>query len=198
MHKIKTVLRLAGLGLSQRQIAVSCQVGQATVSDYLRMAAAAGLTWPDIADWDEDRLRSALSPSSIPAPSWRKADEPDYAEIRRELQTHKHLTLQLLWEEYRQQQPNGYGYSRYCGLYRSWLKRQDVVLRHEHRAGEKLFVDYRQNLAGTGDRAESLPRRLLGAVPESRRVISRPGRVTRRRQPLKAPLSARPCRRTDR
>ena len=58
MHKIKTVLRLAGLGLSQRQIAVSCQIGQATVSDYLRMAAAAGLKWPDIADWDEDRLRT--------------------------------------------------------------------------------------------------------------------------------------------
>ena len=58
------------------------------------------------------------------------------------MQTHKHLTLQLLWQEYREQRPTGYGYSRYCGLYRSWLKRQDVVLRHEHRAGEKLFVDY--------------------------------------------------------
>lgn len=43
MHKIKTVLRLAGLGLSQRQIALSCQIGQATVSDYLRLAVAAGL-----------------------------------------------------------------------------------------------------------------------------------------------------------
>ena len=112
MHKIKTVLRLAGLGLSQRQIAVSCQIGQATVSDYLRMAAAAGLKWPDITDWDEDRLRSALAPASIPAPSWRKTDNPDFGEIRRELQTHKHLTLQLLWEEYRQQQPNGYGYRK--------------------------------------------------------------------------------------
>jgi transposase len=142
MHKIKTVLRLAGLGLSQRQIALSCQIGQATVSDYLRLAVAAELKWPDIADWDEDRLRSALAPSSLPAPIWRKTDDPDFAAIRRELQTHKHLTLQLLWQEYREQQPNGYGYSRYCGLYRSWLKRQDVVLRHEHRAGEKLFVDY--------------------------------------------------------
>ena len=142
MHKIKTVLRLAGLGLSQRQIAVSCQVGQATVSDYLRMAAAAGLKWPDIADWDEDRLRTALAPGSVPAPGWRKTDDPDFAQIRRELQTHKHLTLQLLWQEYREKHPNGYGYSRYCGLYRNWLKRQDVVLRHEHRAGEKLFVDY--------------------------------------------------------
>ena len=64
MHKIKTVVRLAGLGLSQRQIAVSCQIGQATVPDYLRMATAAGLKWLDIADWDEARLRSALAPSA--------------------------------------------------------------------------------------------------------------------------------------
>ncbi len=42
MHKIKTVLRLAGLGLSQRKIALSCQIGQATVSDHLRLAVAAG------------------------------------------------------------------------------------------------------------------------------------------------------------
>jgi transposase len=142
MHKIKTVLRLAGLGLSQRQIALSCQIGQATVSEYLGMAARAGLKWQDVADWDEGRLRSALLPAAPPAPSWRKADEPDFAAIRGQLQQHKHLTLQLLWQEYREQHPEGYGYSRYCGLYRDWLKRQDVVLRHEHRAGEKLFVDY--------------------------------------------------------
>jgi transposase len=143
MHKIKTVLRLTSLGLSQRQIAASCQIGQATVSDYLRMAAQAGLQWPAIADWSEDQLSTALVPASVTAPPhWRKTAEPDFAGIRHELQSHKHLTLQLLWQEYRNHQPDGYGYSRYCGLYRSWLKRQDVVLRHEHRAGEKLFVDF--------------------------------------------------------
>lgn len=142
MQKIKTVLRLATLGLSQRQIAASCQIGQATVSDYLRMAAQASLRWEDIADWDEDRLRTTLAPALNPAVCWRKTDEPDYASMRREFQTHKHLTLQLLWQEYREQHPDGYSYSRYCDLYRIWIKRQDVVLRHEHRAGEKLFVDY--------------------------------------------------------
>ena len=81
------------------------------------------------------RLPRARRPGARPT-------TPTSPQIRRELQTHKHLTLQLLWQEYREQQPDGYGYSRYCGLYRSWLKRQDVVLRHEHRAGEKLFVDY--------------------------------------------------------
>ena len=142
MHKIKAVLRLAGLGLSQRQIALSCQIGQATVSDYLRLADQAGLRWPDMADWDEDRLLAALSPPQRTAPVWRKTAEPDFSAMRRELQTHKHLTLQLLWQEYREQHSEGYGYSRYCSLYRAWLKRQDVVLRHEHRAGEKLFIDY--------------------------------------------------------
>lgn len=142
MQKIKTVLRLASLGLSQRQIALSCQIGQATVSEYLRLASLAGLTTQDVTDWEEDRLLAALLPSPCATAAWRKAAEPDYATMRREFQTHKHLTLQVLWQEYRQQNPEGYGYSRYCGLYRDWLKRQDVVLRHEYRAGEKLFVDY--------------------------------------------------------
>ena len=54
MRKIKEVLRLHSLGLSQRQISASCAVGQATVSDYLKAAGAAGLKWPDIAEWSDD------------------------------------------------------------------------------------------------------------------------------------------------
>ena len=113
MQKIKTVLRLAGLGLSQRQIALSCQVGQATVSDYLRMAAAAGHQVAGRRRLGRGPAENLTGACLDPGPNWRKTDDPDYAEIRRELQTHKHLTLQLLWQEYREQQPDGYGYSRY-------------------------------------------------------------------------------------
>jgi transposase len=66
----------------------------------------------------------------------------DFAEIHRQLQSNKYVTLQLLWEEYRQSQPEGYHYSRFCELYRRWRRKQDVVLRQEHRAGEKMFVDW--------------------------------------------------------
>ena len=55
---------------------------------------------------------------------------------------HPHLTQQLLWEEYRQANPDGYRYSRFCELYQRWRRKQDVVLRQEHKAGEKLFVDW--------------------------------------------------------
>jgi hypothetical protein len=42
---------------------------------------------------------------------------PDFVALHSQLQKHKHLTLQLLWEEYRAQEPEGYGYSRFCELY---------------------------------------------------------------------------------
>jgi hypothetical protein len=58
------------------------------------------------------------------------------------LQQHRHLTLQLAWEEYRQVHPEGYGYSRFCGLYQRWRRKQDVVLRQVHQPGEKGFVDW--------------------------------------------------------
>src|SRR5438445_271120 len=49
------------------------------------------------------------------------------------------ITLELLWQEHRQARPEcGYGYSRFCDLYREWRGQLDLVMRKEHRAGEKL------------------------------------------------------------
>jgi transposase len=143
MRKVKEVLRLRfGLGLQQNQIARSCSIGQATVHRYLQKAAAVGLTWPLPEDLDDRRLEELLFRSAVGRPSQTTRSLPDFAEIRRQLQAHKHLTLQLVWEEYRETQPDGYGYSRFCELYQRWSRNQDVVLRQEHRAGEKMFVDW--------------------------------------------------------
>jgi transposase len=64
------------------------------------------------------------------------------AAIHEDLRSHKHLTLQLVWQEYKQSNPEGYQYSRFCWLYQQWARKLDLALRQEHRAGEKLFVDY--------------------------------------------------------
>jgi hypothetical protein len=62
--------------------------------------------------------------------------------IHEDVHGHKHVTLQLAWQEYKQDEPGGYQYSLFCELYRQWTGKLDLVLWQEHRAGEKLFVDY--------------------------------------------------------
>jgi transposase len=52
------------------------------------------------------------------------------------------VTLQLLWEEHCAAHPNGYGYSRFCNLYRAWGARLSPTMRQTHVVGEWLFVDY--------------------------------------------------------
>jgi transposase len=97
MRKIKEVLRLRfGLGLRQDQIAQSCSIGQATVHRYLERAAAAGLSWPLPDDCDDDRLGQLLFPTRPGQPNPQVRPLPDFAEAQRQLQAHKHVTLQRL------------------------------------------------------------------------------------------------------
>jgi transposase len=108
----------------------------------LAAAQSAGVNWPAPEDWGDQQIEQALFPQRPAPASWRKHPEPDWVQIHQELQTHKNLTLQLVWQEGRENDPDGYAYSRFCDLYRRWLKKLDLVLRQEHRAGEKMFVDY--------------------------------------------------------
>ena len=50
------------------------------------------------------------------------------------------MTLVLLWQEYRADHPDGYGYSRFCDLYGEWRRSVSATMRQTHAAGEKLFV----------------------------------------------------------
>lgn len=142
MRKVKEVLRLRyGLGLSLRQIAHSCSISTSGVGDYLQRAKAAQLTWPLPEDVDDAALEARLFPSATSSPV-RGAPIPDFPRIHQELRSHRHLTLSLLWQEYKEDHPEGYQYSRFCQLYRDWEAKLDVVLRREHRGGEKIYVDH--------------------------------------------------------
>lgn len=141
MRKVKEVLRLRwGNGMTIRQIARSCNIGKGTVQEYLLRARLAGLGWPLPEGLDEGTMERMLYPPAAPARA-RAVGMPPMEEIHRELRR-KGVTLQLLWEEYKGSCPDGYGYSRFCELYRQWEGKLHVSLRQSHRAGEKLFVDW--------------------------------------------------------
>ncbi len=140
MRKIREVLRLYfAAALSIRAIARSLGTSPSTVGDYLRRAKVAGLSWPVPESVDDTGLERRL----FPAPPSSRAERPlpDWSEVHRELRR-KSVTLSLLWQEYKETHPEGLQYSRFCEQYRAWAAKLDLVMRQEHRAGEKLFVDY--------------------------------------------------------
>lgn len=144
MRKIEEVLRLKfETDLSERKIATSCGVSRSTVAEYLARFKRSGLVWPLPSDIDQQQLERALFPVSSHRPAVERP-MPDWSSIHQELKRKKqtHVTLFLLWQEYRAQHAGGYQYSRFCELYQQWLGKVDVVMRQHHRAGEKLFVDY--------------------------------------------------------
>ena len=142
MRHVKDILRLKFQNhLSVREIAGSCGLPTSTVGDYLQRAEAAGLSWPLPGGMTDPQLlerlmSSAVSPEGAPAKPL-----PDWPAIHEQLRR-KGVTLQLLWQEYRQTHPDGYQYSRFCELYERWAKTLEPVLRQVHEPGQKLFVDW--------------------------------------------------------
>jgi transposase len=148
MRKIREVLRLTyQCGLSGRQVAHSVNVSRSTLADYLYRAEKAGLGWPLSEDLTDQELEQKLFPPPLLLEAPAKA-LPDFEYIYQELKTHKkfNLTLDLLWQEYKEQHPEGYQYSQFCELYRRYRGKLDYSMRQDHRGGEKLFVDYGEGL----------------------------------------------------
>jgi len=140
MRKILEMLRLAHeRGWSVRQIAESVGAPHSTVGDYLRRFQATGLTWPLPPEMSESALEARLFARTSSKAVVRPL--PDWAAVHRELQR-KGVTLDLLWQEYKRSHADGYQYTRFCLLYRAWAATLDPVLRQEHKAGERVFVDY--------------------------------------------------------
>jgi transposase len=155
MRQVREVLRLKSAGISGNEIARRLNVAPSTVRLTLRRLAAAGLSWPLPAAMIDTALEGQLFAGAGSKQGHRRHPEPDWAEIHRELKR-KHVTLQILWDEYIEQHPEGYRYSRFCELYRGWAGRLSLTMRQSHVGGDKLFVDY------AGDTVPVIVDRLTG------------------------------------
>jgi len=139
-RSLKEILRLRFVsGLSTRQIGASRGLSPSTVQSYLRRFAVAKLQWPLPSELDDEALAALLFPQE--GHPQKSRVEPDFAQVHIELRR-KHVTKQLLWQEYREAHPEGYEYSRFCECYQQWLKRASPTMRQTHVAGEKMFVDF--------------------------------------------------------
>lgn len=140
MRRIREVLRLKHeCALSHSQIAQVLRVSKGTVSNYLNQAAAAGITHNAALGLDDAALMARLYPQRY---VYRRFAVPDFASVHRELKK-KGVTLQLLWEEYREGARGiAYSRSRFCERYVAFVGTLKRSMRQTHVAGEKLFVDF--------------------------------------------------------
>ena len=95
-----------------------------SAGDYLCRFAASGLAWP--CSLSDSELEQQLFPPAQAVPSEQRP-LPDWAMIHAELRR-PGVTLALLWQEYRLNQPQGFQYSWFCENYRAWQGKLDVVM----------------------------------------------------------------------
>jgi len=157
MRQVREIIRLKSAGVSGHEIARRVGVVPSTVRLTLQRVAAAGLGWPLPAEVTDAMLEARLFGAVGTKQGHRRQTEPDWAQIHRELKR-KHVTLSILWDEYIEEQPAGYRYSRFCELYRGWEARLPVTMGQIHAGGDKLFVDY------VGDTVPVIVDRLTGEI----------------------------------
>lgn len=141
MRKIREILRLSMCcGLGNREVARSCGVSHTVVNRHVARAKGAGLSYQLIEGMDDSELKRLLKgKKQLRSRSVRPL--PDWGWVHQEMRK-KSVTLQLLWEEYKDVHPEGYQPTQFFEYYNRWKEKLDVTMRQEHKAGEKVFVDY--------------------------------------------------------
>jgi transposase len=143
MRDIKKIKKLYHAGLSRRMIGRSMKKPKSTISDYIARFNKSGLTLEELDTRTAEEIYNILFPAESRRPKQRLDKiTPDFHKIHLELKR-KYVTRALLWEEYKALYPdNHYGYTHFCNLYSSWKKRTNISMRINHKAGEKMFMDF--------------------------------------------------------
>ena len=140
MRKCREIVRhVLGLELSYEVTQRSLGVSHGQVCRTLNKVRERGLCWADVAPLSDDELEALLYGAKKPPPC--TAPLPDWPALEAELRR-PGVTLQLLHQEYRERHPDGLGYSQFCDHYGRFRRRRPLLMRQQHLAGDKLFIDY--------------------------------------------------------
>lgn len=124
---------------SDRALALLFSLSPNTVRSMRGKLREANKPWSELQDLDDAAWRQALGTQDHTIAVRKPA--PDWAWVHAELQR-ADATIEQLWREWREQQPDGIGYTQFSMLYRAWRKQRHVVMRRVHAPADKLFVDF--------------------------------------------------------
>lgn len=141
MKEVRELLRLSiKQGFSNRRSAQMVGISKSSGSEYIAGFKASGFSIDSIDILSDTDLIELISPSQ----NYNSRYEGlvgHFSYIEKELKR-KGVTMQLLWHELFSEAEDGYSYSQFCHHYGQWKKKQKVSMHIEHKAGDKLYVDY--------------------------------------------------------
>lgn len=142
VEKIREILRLRQeLKFSIRKIANTLQISKTSVGEYLAEVNRSGLSYYDITQMSDAELVLVFEKNN-------KSTNPMYESLAKEFPIYEKelarvgVTLYLLWEEYKERNPEGFSYSRFCHHYRMWENKLKAGMHIEHKAGDLMYVDF--------------------------------------------------------
>lgn len=142
---LKEILRLKSQGLSNQKISLSIGSSRTTVIKYLKLFEACEIPFKKLSGMSNEELSSLLEDHQSPD---IKDDTARYSTLlelfpvfEKELK-HVGVSRWHLWAKYKQSHPDGYGYSQFCHHFQRWREQSDAYMRHDHKAGDKMFVDF--------------------------------------------------------
>ncbi|GAG77697.1 unnamed protein product, partial [marine sediment metagenome] len=142
MKKIREVIRLkTTTEMSDRQIARALNISRPVVAKYWQGFNSSGLLFEKIEKMaDSELLRMVKKPRIEKCNKYQQLIQY-FSHFVIELQR-TGVTLQLLWKEYKQKHPEGFQYSQFCYHFLVWRESSEVRMHINHKAGDKMFVDY--------------------------------------------------------
>lgn len=142
LKKIREIMRMhEDMGLSNRTIAKATGVSRPVVSQYIKDIKTAGITVNEIQEMPDDALLEILSGKKNSGNKRYNELTSRFDEYAKELKN-TGVNLKVLWEEYIQENPDGYSYSQFCFHYQLWKDASEISMHIEHKAGDKIFVDF--------------------------------------------------------
>lgn len=147
IDRTREILRLNSLGISQRQIAISCNCSRHTVQEVLVRSNVAGIKWPLPDGWDDSTLMEVIYPTENNHQTRRKNQKaiPDYNHVHQEL-ARKGVNLKLLWAEYaegcRHAGKDYLQYAQFCVRYRQYAQKTKATMHISYKPGERCEVDW--------------------------------------------------------
>lgn len=142
MRKIREIIRLYCEGKSSnRQISRSLNISRPVVAQYIINFKNSGLTYENIEAMNDESLLEILELKQKEKSQRYRVLSAMFENYAKELMR-TGVNLYTLWEEYRKEHEDGYSYSQFCYHYQIWRNGSELSMHIEHKAGDKMYVDF--------------------------------------------------------